>query len=286
MHRFLLKNGYDCCENTVAKLMHCHGIKARTCRRFKVLTTDSQHDFPIAPNRLDQNFVASKPNQVWLTDFTYIKTNEGFTYLCTILDLYSRKIVGWATSRKIDSELAMSALMQAIILRSSLKGLVLHSDRGSQYASLAFQECLSKYGLVQSMSRKGNCYDNAPQESFYKSYKVEEVYRQEYETHEQATRGVRDYIERFYNRERLHSSLGYLSPNAFEALRLWASEQTAMINGSSEVGGGGWSPTSGRSGSGANGDQPPEPDEPTLSEIILESDLQIHPFKCTNTQVK
>jgi len=221
MHRLLLKSGYHCCENSVAKLMHRQGIKARISKKFKVLTTDSNHDFPVAPNRLDQQFVAQKPNQIWLTDFTYIPTEEGFTYLCVILDLYSRKIVGWSTSKKIDSELALSALIQAIILRSSLQGLVIHSDRGSQYASLAFEQCLSKYGLVQSMSRRGNCYDNAPMESFYKSFKMEEVYRQKYQTHEQATRGVADYIERFYNRTRLHSSLGYFSPVEYEKQRLW-----------------------------------------------------------------
>ena len=201
--------------------MHRQGIKARISKKFKVLTTDSNHDFPVAPNRLDQQFVAQKPNQIWLTDFTYIPTEEGFTYLCVILDLYSRKIVGWSTSKKIDSELALSALIQAVILRSSLKGLMIHIDRGSQYASLAFEQCLSQYGLVQSMSRRGNCYDNAPMESFYKSFKVEEVYRQKYQTHEQATRAVADYIERFYNRTRLHSSLGYFSPVEYEKQRLW-----------------------------------------------------------------
>lgn len=227
MQRELEKNGYNCCVNTVARLMHQAGIKARTSRKFRVLTTDSNHDYPIAPNRLNQQFEAEAPNQIWLSDITYINTKEGFTYLCTVLDLYSRKIVGWATSRKIDSELVISALVQAVILRSSLRGLVLHSDRGSQYASHAFQECLSKYGLVQSMSRRGNCYDNAPMESFFKSFKVEEVYRGEYETYEQATRCVRDYIERFYNCERLHSSLGYLSPVEYESQRLWEKGKTA-----------------------------------------------------------
>ena len=227
MHQLLLKNGYSCCVNTVARLMHEENIKARISKRFKVLTTDSNHDLPIAPNLLNQQFVAEKPNQIWLTDITYINTKEGFTYLCTVLDLYSRKIVGWATSRKINTELVISALLQAIVLRSSLKGLILHSDRGSQYASQAFQECLSQYGVVQSMSRRGNCYDNAPQESFYKSFKVEEVYRRDYETHEEATRGVRDYIDRFYNCERLHSSLGYVSPADYESRRLWERSETA-----------------------------------------------------------
>ena len=221
MHRVLLRNGYFCCKNTVARLMQREGFKARVNRKFKVSTTDSNHDFPIAPNLLEQHFKATCPNQIWLTDFTYILTKEGFTYLCTIEDLYSRKIIGWATSRKIDTDLALTALFQAMSLRSSFKGLILHSDRGSHYASTVFRQWLLDLGVQQSMSRKGNCYDNAPMESFFKSFKVEEVYRSLYETHEEATRGVADYIERFYNRTRLHSSLGYFSPIDYEKQRLW-----------------------------------------------------------------
>lgn len=224
MHRMLLKNGYICCENTVARLMRRERIKARITRKFKVATTDSGHDQPISPNLLNQCFKAQRPNQAWLTDFTYIPTKEGFTYLCTIEDLYSRKIVGWATSRKIDTELALNAFMQAVALRSSMQGLILHSDRGSQFASAQFREVLRRCGFVQSMSRKGNCYDNAPMESFFRSFKVEEVYRRDYATHEEATRGVTDYIERFYNHTRLHSSLGYVSPTEYERLRLWEQE--------------------------------------------------------------
>ena len=221
MHRLLLKNGYFCCENTVARLMRQHEIKARTARKFRVVTTDSGHDQPIAKNLLEQRFEAERPNRVWLTDFTYIPTKAGFTYLCTIEDLYSRRIVGWATGRKIDTELALKALMQAVALRSGLQGLILHSDRGSQFASYEFRESLQRCGFLQSMSRKGNCYDNAPMESFFRSFKVEEASRTDYETHEEATRNVTDYIERFYNRTRLHSSLGYRSPAEYEKLRLW-----------------------------------------------------------------
>jgi len=212
MHRLLRKNGYACCENTVARLMKREGIRARTPRKFKVVTTDSNHDQPIAPNLLDQHFEAQRPNQVWLTDITYIHTKEGYTYLCTVENLYSRRIISWATGRKIDAELAQKAFLQAVALRSSLQGLIVHSDRGSQFASSAFREGLRRCCCVQSMSRKGNCYDNALMESFFRSFKVEEAYRWDYETHEEATRGVTDYIERFYNRTRLHSSLGYLSP--------------------------------------------------------------------------
>ena len=224
MHRLLLKNGYACCENTVARLMKRERIRARTARKFKVVTTDSNHDRPIAPNLLEQCFEAQRPNQIWLTDITYIHTLEGFSYLCTVEDLYSRRIIGWAASRKIDADLAQRAFLQAVALRSSLEGLIVHSDRGSQFASTAFRDDLRRCGCVQSMSRKGNCYDNAPMESFFRSFKVEEAYRQEYATHEEATRGVTDYIERFYNRTRLHSSLGYRSPVEYERLRLWELE--------------------------------------------------------------
>ena len=216
VHRELLKAGINCAKNTVAKIMRTAGIRACTTRKFRPSTTDSNHQLPIAPNRLEQNFVAEKPNQIWLTDFTYIHTQEGFTYLCAVQDLFSRRIVGWATSRSIDTELALSALNQAIALRNPAPGLIVHSDRGVQFASLAYRNRLENQGFLQSMSRKGNCYDNAPMESFFKSFKVEEVYEQTYQTHEHATRGVIDYIERFYNRVRLHSALDYDSPIEFE----------------------------------------------------------------------
>jgi transposase InsO family protein len=216
MHGELQKQGIELSKNTVAKLMRDEGIRARCRRKYRVVTTDSKHDRPIAPNRLNQDFKAQKLNQVWLTDFTYIPSKEGFTYLCTVQDLCSRRIVGWATSRNIDTTLALDALNQAIALRNPRAGLIVHSDRGSQFASLAYQNRLSACEFQQSMSRKGNCYDNAPMESFFRSFKVEEVYWNEYQTHEQATRGVTDYIDRFYNRVRLHSSLDYLSPSEFE----------------------------------------------------------------------
>jgi putative transposase len=214
--RELVANGIQCSKNTVAKLMRQAGIAARTKPKFRVSTTDSNHEQPIAPNLLDQCFVVSKLNCVWLTDFTYVPTLEGFTYLCTIEDLCSRKIVGWATSTSIDTSLALAALNQAIALRCPEAGLILHSDRGSQFASLAYRDRLVRCNYLQSMSRKGNCYDNAPMESFFKSYKSEEVNRHQYQTHEHATRGVIDYIERFYNPVRLHSSLDYVSPNRYE----------------------------------------------------------------------
>jgi transposase InsO family protein len=152
--------------------------------KFKPKTTDSKHADPIAPNRLDLGFSAKNPNRVWATDFTYIPIREGFTYLCTIQDLFSRRIVGWSTSRKVDSALAIQAINQSIALRQPAAGLIVHSDRGSQFASQAYRGRLSSNRFLQSMSRKGNYYDNAPMEGFFKSIKSEEVYRKSYQTHE------------------------------------------------------------------------------------------------------
>ena len=216
MHHELINQGTQCCENTVAKLMRENQIQARCKPKFRITTTDSNHDLPVAPNRLNQQFNVSKINQVWLTDFTYIPTCEGFSYLCAFKDLCSRRIVGWAMSRKIDAQLAINALDQAIALREPAEDLIVHSDRGWQFASRAFRKRLDDCNFLQSMSRKGNGYDNAPMESFFKSFKVEEVYHEKYESHEQAVRAANDYIERFYNPKRLHSALSYVSPNEFE----------------------------------------------------------------------
>ncbi len=229
MHRELIHQGTDVSLNTVAKLMKQEGIRARTTRKFRVTTTDSKHNLPIAPNRLGQCFAVSKLNQVWLTDFTYLPIVDGFCYLCTVQNLCSRKIVGWAASLKIDTRLALAALNQAIALRQPNRDLTVHSDRGSQYASLMFRHRLEQCGFLQSMSRKGNCYDNAPMESFFKSFKVEEVYHSKYETHEQAIRAAAGYIERFYNPIRLHSSLGYVSPNEFERKKLFENKARPEI---------------------------------------------------------
>jgi transposase InsO family protein len=228
MHQELKKANIFCCENTVAKYMRDAGIRARTKPKFRITTTDSKHDLPIAPNHLNQCFTSKSINQVWLTDFTYIHTLEGFTYLCAIKDMYSRKIVGWATSRHIDSPLAISALNQSHALRKPKPGLIVHSDRGSQFASQAYRNQLAKFEMKQSMSRKGNCYDNAPMESFFKSFKTEEVNRQTYQTYEQATRAVIDYIERFYNPVRSHTSVGFVSPNEFEKTLRASSKELAI----------------------------------------------------------
>lgn len=222
MHRQLLKEHVKCARNTVAKIMKQAGFRSASVRKFRPTTTNSNHSLPVAPNRIGRQFVAPKPNQVWLTDFTYIPTREGFTYLCAVEDLCSRRIVGWATSRSIDANLALEALNQAIALRVPDKGLIVHSDRGSQFASNAYRERLESRSCLQSMSRKADCYDNAPMESFFKSFKAEEVYRKEYQSHEHATQNVVDYIDRFYNPIRLHSSLDYVSPIEHEG-RLAAS---------------------------------------------------------------
>jgi len=216
MHRELIKRGNQCCRNTVAKYMRIAGIKANHRTKFRIFTTDSNHSEPVAPNRLNQVFETKQLNQVWLTDMTYIATKEGFTYLCAFVDLHSRKNIGWATSRHIDSELATKAFDQAIMLHSPDPGLIVHSDRGSQYASELFRSRLTKHRVLQSMSRRGNCYGNAPMESFFKSYKTEELQDIVYESHEHTTRCATQYIEHFYNSRRLHSSLGYRSPIDFE----------------------------------------------------------------------
>ena len=225
VYRELLDRGIRCSENTVALWMKRYGIRARTKRRYRIVTTDSNHGHAVAPNLLEQRFTAEKPNQVWLTDFSYIATEEGFTYLCTVEDLCSRRIVGWATSRSIDTQLALAALQQALDLRQPGPGLIVHSDRGSQFASLDFQQRLSTYRCRPSMSRRGNCYDNAPMESFYRSFKVERVYWDQYATHDLATRAVVDYIDRFYNPIRRHSAIGYVSPLEYEKNRLFESKQ-------------------------------------------------------------
>lgn len=229
MHRELVNQGIECSENTVAKLMRENRIQARRKPKFKISTTDSKLNLPIAPNRLNQQFTVSKVNHVWLTDFTYIPTSEGFSYLCAFKDLCSRRIVGWAMSRKIDAQLAIAAFHQAVALREPPVGLIVHSDRGSQFASNAFRKRLEGGSFLQSMSRKGNCYDNAPMESFFKTFKVEEVYHEKYETHEQAVRAANDYIERFYNPKRLHSALGYVSPLEFEQRLLLKSEAAGNL---------------------------------------------------------
>lgn len=212
----LKKGGVSCCVNTVAKIMRENGLAARVKRRFKA-TTDSSHNLPTAPNRLDRCFEQSRPNAAWASDITFIATQEGWLYLATEMDLYSRRIVGWALSDRITADLVSAALQMAIAGRRPPSGLLHHSDRGCQYASGSFRAMLSKHGLICSMSRGGNAYDNAPMESFFSTLKRELIHEANYATRNQARTAVFEYIEVFYNRQRLHSALGYQSPADFEA---------------------------------------------------------------------
>jgi putative transposase len=203
-------------RNRIARLMQEEGICGRQKGRYSVRTTDSNHDQPIASNLLAQAPRATAPNQLWVADITYIKTQENWLYLAAILDLYSRKIVGWAMSEHIDTGLVLKALNMALLHRSPPAELILHSDRGVQYASAEYRRALTQAGLVASMSRKANCYDNASMESFWSTLKLELIFRRDFATHAQARSQIFDYIETFYNRQRSHSALNYRSPVDFE----------------------------------------------------------------------
>ena len=205
----------SCCPETVRRVLRDAGLRSRTKRKF-VVTTDSNHTQPVAENLLARDFTATAPNQKWLTDITYIATQEGWMYLAAVLDVFSRKIVGWSTSERIDTELVKSALQMATQQRTPEPGLLHHSDRGVQYASDAYQQALEDLKIVCSMSRKGDCWDNAMMESFFGSLKTEWVYDKEYQTREEAKQDLFKYIEMFYNRQRRHASLGYVSPAEFE----------------------------------------------------------------------
>jgi putative transposase len=203
-------------RNRIARLMKQEGLCGRQKRRYRVQTTDSNHDQPIAPNRLAEAPKATAPNQIWVADITYIETKENWLYLAAIMDLYSRKIVGWAMSERIDTVLVLKALAMALLHRSPPANLLFHSDRGVQYASGDYRHALNQAGLIASMSRSGNCYDNAAMESFWSTLKLELVYRHDFQTRAQARTQIFDYIESFYNRQRTHSALGYRSPVDFE----------------------------------------------------------------------
>jgi len=211
----LRQQGFQCSRGRVARLMRVNAIKAKRRRAFRV-TTRSNH-LLASPNLLNRNFTAPAPDRLWTSDITYVKTRDGFLFVATVMDLFSRRIVGLAMRNDMKHELVCDALNQALLRRQPAPGLLLHSDRGSQYSSWSYREILHTHGIQQSMSRKGNCWDNAPMESFFKSMKVEEVYPQSYCTREEARKGIFEYIEVFYNRQRLHSALHYETPEAFEA---------------------------------------------------------------------
>jgi putative transposase len=215
IHAELDARGHDCCVNSVAKLMHDNDIRAKTARKFRC-TTDSAHDLPVAENLLDRQFEAARANEVWLADITYIPTREGFLYLAAVEDLYSRMVVGWSMADHMESRLVVDALEMAVARRLPEEELLAHSDRGSQYASDHYQSLLGKHGIECSMSRRGDCWDNAPMESFFASLKKELVHDADFETRAEARAALFEYIEVFYNNQRRHSSLGYVSPAEFE----------------------------------------------------------------------
>lgn len=216
IHRKLRDRGIRCGKKRVARLMQEHGIRARRTRRFKA-TTDSKHTLPVAENVLDRQFEIDVPNARWGADITYIWTRQGWLYLAVVMDLFSRRIVGWSMQQTLARSLVVEALEMALTARHPAAGLLHHSDRGCQYASLDYQQLLRQAGCTCSMSRKGNCWDNAPVESFFSTLKMELVHERRYRTREEARLEIFEFIEIWYNRERLHSSLGYLSPVAYEA---------------------------------------------------------------------
>jgi transposase InsO family protein len=218
VYQELRAQGQQVCENTVAKLMRENEIRSVVKKRFKIRTTESNHAHPVAPNRLDRCFDQPLPNQAWAADITYVRTAQGWLYLAAVIDLCSRKIVGWAMADHLRAELCLNALDMALRQRRSAgEELMHHSDRGVQYACVDYQQLLGEHGITCSMSGAGDCYDNAVMESFFKTLKVECVYQQQYATRQQAMTSIFRYIEGWYNRRRRHSSLGYLSPEAYEA---------------------------------------------------------------------
>lgn len=216
--RDLKTKNVKCSKNRVARLMRSIGLKSVHRTKYKPQTTQSNHSERISPNVVDQDFTALRPNQKWGCDITYIPTREGFVYLAVVLDFYSRKIVGCKMGKYLHAELCCEALRKASLLRCPPEDLIHHSDRGVQYASIAYRKILKELKLIQSMSRKGNCYDNAMVESFFHTLKVELVHQNDYQTREDCIRDVEGYIAGFYNNTRLHSSLGYLSPVDFESI--------------------------------------------------------------------
>ena len=212
----LIKQGYCVGEHRVARLMRQAGIRAKTVKKWRA-TTQSNPRLPVAENTLNRQFTVAHPNQVWAGDLTYVWTTEGWLYLAVILDLYSRLVVGWAMGHRLTVELAEQALTMALANRNPLAGLLHHSDRGSQYAATSYQLVLTTHGITTSMSRRGNCWDNACVESFFGTLKRELVYHRHYATREDAKRDIFEYLEVFYNRKRRHSTLGYDSPAEYEA---------------------------------------------------------------------
>lgn len=206
-------------KQRVAKIMREQGWRAKASRKFKA-TTNSNHQLPVAPNLLQQNFCALTPNEKWVSDITYCHTEEGWLYLAVVMDLYSRKVVGWALSERMTKQLVIDALQMAIWRRKPPLGLIIHSDRGSQYCSYDYQKLLNIHGLVCSMSKRGDCYDNAAMESWNHSFKVEAIHGEKFLSRATAKNHIFEYIEIYYNRKRLHSRLGYQSPDFYEVRKV------------------------------------------------------------------
>lgn len=217
IHRALQAQGIKTSRKRVSRLMQQCGLRSKRQRAYRV-TTQSNHELPVPTNLLQRRFQAQQPNQVWLGDMTYIATQEGWLYLAVLLDLYSRRVVGWATREDLSHHLTKQALRMALQQRGTVQGTLHHTDRGSQYACFQYRLLAESAGLVMSMSRPGNCWDNAPMESFFASLKMERVRHRRYLTRAQAHADLADYIERFYNRKRLHSALDYQTPVQFEAV--------------------------------------------------------------------
>lgn len=215
----LRAQGRGCGRKRIARLMRQCGISARR-KRHRTSTTDSQHTLPVAPNRLNRVFAAERPNEKWVADITGVWTSQGWLYLAAVLDLFSRQVIGWAMAPRREDDLVLAALRMALAQRRPQAGLLHHSDRGSQYTSRDYQALLSAWGIEVSMSRKGDCYDNALMESFFATLKGECVDRQRWQSYAQARQAIFEYLEVFYNRQRRHSALGFLSPVTYEQLRV------------------------------------------------------------------
>ena len=216
IHIELQTQGRGVSRGRIERLMRHHGIRAIMAQPRRVRTTDSRHDLPIAPNLVKRNFTAAAPNRIWLADITYIETDEGWLYLAAVMDLYSRRIVGWAMQAHLRTELPLAALRMAISAQRASTDLIHHSDRGVQYASADYRKTVQSAGFRASMSRKADCYDNAPMESFFHTLKTELVHHRQYATRQEAKRDIFAYIEGFYNRTRRHSAIGYISPIEME----------------------------------------------------------------------
>ena len=219
VHATLQAQGQRIGEHRVARLMRTSAIRAKTVKKWRA-TTDSAHQYPVVPNTLNRQFAVAHPNQVWAGDITYVWTAEGWLYLAVVLDLYSRRVIAWGMGSRLTQELATAALTMAVEHRRPASGVLHHTDRGSQYTATLYREMLAGHGLTASMSRRGNCWDNAVVESFFHTLKTELVYHRRYITREEARQDIFEWIEVFYNRTRRHSTLGYRSPAEFEAMAM------------------------------------------------------------------